>query len=131
MELSTILIEAHSGIRWLVVLITIIALIWMTLGLVQKRTFDQTAKRVMLAFSGLVTVQWLLGLILLLVMGAFTGYQLEHAVTMTLATGAAHMHNRFKNAPDQTRYRNNLLLILIVLMLVFIGVARLPQGWMG
>jgi hypothetical protein len=132
MDLNTILFEAHSGVRWLVVLVTLIALAWMLVGLLQKRAFDPMARRVMLAFSGLISLQWVLGLVLFLVMGGFdVGYRWEHLVTMTIAVGLAHMHNRWKNAADALRYRNNLILILVVLALVFVGVARLPQGWMG
>lgn len=132
MDLQNILLQAHSGVRWLVVVVTLIALVWMIIGLLQKRAYDQGAKRIMLAFSGVITLQWLLGLIVFLVMNSFSvGYRWEHAVTMTLATGVAHMHQRWKKAEDRVRYRNSLLIILIVLMLVFIGVARLPQGWVG
>ncbi len=132
MDLQNILLQAHSGIRWLVVVVTLIALVWMAIGLLQKRAYGQGAKRIMLAFSGVITIQWLLGLVVFLVLNSFSiGYRWEHAVIMTLATGLAHMHQRWKNAADSVRYRNSLLIILIVLMLVFIGVTRLPQGWMG
>ena len=48
---------------------------------------------------------------------------------MTLALIAAHVGGRFKNAPDNVRYRNGLIAVLVVLALVYVGVARLPQGW--
>jgi hypothetical protein len=127
--IANFLFHAHSGLRWLVVLATIIALAWMLLGLLQKRAYDSTARRIMLAFAGLVTLQWLVGLILFLVMGGFdVGYRWEHAVIMTAAVAVSHMHNRWKNAPDALRYRNSLLIVIAALALVFIGVARLPGG---
>jgi uncharacterized membrane protein YphA (DoxX/SURF4 family) len=131
MNLNSILFYSHSGVRWLVVLITVIALVWMIVGLVQRRSFDQMARRIMLAFSALVTVQWLLGLVLFLALGLFTRYHWEHAAVMTVATGAAHMHQRWKNAPDTVRYRNSLIVVVVVLALVVVGVALLPQGWQG
>lgn len=120
----------HSGIRWLVILVTLIALVKLVIGLVQKQPYDALTQRLMLAFSGMMSVQWLIGLILFFVLGAFdVGYRWEHTVTMTLAVAASHLHRRWKNAPDAIRYRNSLIIVIVVLALVFIGVARLPQGW--
>lgn len=130
--MNDFLYNLHSGVRWLVVLATIIALIYLLLGVVQRRPYDQLARRIMIAFSGLITLQWVIGLILFIVLGGFdVGYRWEHAVTMTLAVAASHMHNMFKNRPDTVRYRSTLILVLVTLALVYIGVARLPQGWMG
>jgi hypothetical protein len=84
----------------------------------------------MQAFAGLLSLQWLLGILLFLVMSSFSiGYRWEHALTMTIAVGVSHMHRRWKDAPDAIRYRNSLIIVVVVLALVFIGVARLPQGW--
>lgn len=130
--MNDLLFNAHSGARWVVVLVTILALVKLIIGLVQQPTYGAVTRRLMLAFSGIVTVQWVLGLILFLALGAFDlGYRWEHAVTMTIAVAISHLHNRWKNAPDALRYRNSLIIVVIVLMLVFIGVARLPQGWLG
>ncbi len=122
----------HSGVRWLVVLITILALLKLILGLVQKSAYDRLTYRLMIAFSGLITVQWVLGLILFLALNSFgVGYRWEHALTMTIAVAVSHMHMRWKKAPDAVRYRTSLLIVVAVLVLVYIGVARLPQGWGG
>ena len=133
MDINMILREAHSGVRWLVLLVTIIALVKLVLGLIQSGAYDQLTQRIMIAFSGLITVQWLLGLILFLVLeDSFSlGYRWEHAGIMTVATGVSHVHMRWKNADDRTRYRNSLIIVAIVLALVFVGVWRLPQGWTG
>jgi hypothetical protein len=50
---------------------------------------------------------------------------------MTLAVGISHLHHRWKTAADNIRHRNGLILVVVVLAVVFIGVARLPQGWGG
>lgn len=128
--MNDFLLQLHSGVRWLVVLVTIIALIKLILGLVQKSAYDTLTQRLMMAFSMLISVQWLIGIILFLVMNSFSvGYRWEHAVTMTIAVAVANMHRRWKAAPDATRYRSSLIIVVVVLALVFIGVARLPQGW--
>lgn len=124
------LFNLHSGIRWLVVAITVIALAKVLLGIVQKSKYDQLTFRIMIAFSGLITVQWVIGVILLLVLGDFdVSYRWEHAVIMTIAIGVAHMHMRFKSMPGMIRFRSSLVIIVVVLALVYVGVARLPQGW--
>lgn len=128
--MNNFILQLHSGIRWLVVLATLIALVWMLLGLVQKRQYDRMAQRVMTSFSGLVTLQWLIGIILFLALGAFNiTYRWEHAFTMTIAVAVSHMHRRSKNADDSVRYRNSLIIVAVVLIVIFIGVSLLPQGW--
>ncbi len=130
MNLNTILLQTHSGVRWLVVLATVIALVWMLVGLLQQRSYDTTAKRMMLVFSGLITLQWVIGIVLFLVSGGFdVGYRWIHAGIMTIAVAVSHMHQRWKNAPDSLRFRNSLLIIILVLVLVAIGIQVLPQGW--
>jgi hypothetical protein len=125
--------HTHSLVRWLVVIAAVAAVVKLALGLVQKSDFDSLTRRIMLAFSGLITLQWLIGLIFLVVYGSAVGFGLrhfwEHLVVMTIAVGLSHMHNRFKSAAAPTRYRNTLLLVIGVLGLVFVGVALLPQGW--
>ncbi|MEQ8673123.1 MAG: hypothetical protein RLP44_07035 [Aggregatilineales bacterium] len=124
--------QAHSGIRWLVVLMTIVAFIYLLWGMLQSRPYDKRTHQVMVVWSSLVGVQWLIGIILFLVLGAFdVGYRWEHFVTMTIALTVAHLYMPFKSRPDALRYRAGLAVIIGVMILVFVGVARLPQGWTG
>jgi hypothetical protein len=125
------LYELHSGVRWIVTLATVIALVWMIVALVSNRPYDKITRIIMSAFGGLVGLQWIIGIVLIVVMGVYTSYQLEHAVTMTLALVAAHGYVPFKKRPDRTRLVINIVCIALTLALVFVGVARLPQGWLG
>ena len=119
----------HSGVRWLVVLVTVIALVKLAIGVMQKQPYDNLTRRIMLAFSGLITVQWLLGIILLLVLGTFnSGAIWGHAGVMTVAVAVSHMHNRWKKSDDATRNRMSLMIVAAVLVLVFVGVT-LVNGW--
>lgn len=131
MSIQEILFQAHSGLRWLVVLATVVAIIAILIGLLQNRPYETFARRPMLIFSSLVGLQWLLGVILLLVYGTYTQYQLEHAATLTIALIVAHLYLPFRRQADQRRYVASLVVILVTLLLVYVGVARLPQGWMG
>ena len=120
----------HSAVRWLVVLITLALLVKLVLGLVGGGPFDSLARGLTRAFSISIGIQWLVGIVLFLVLGSFdVRYRWEHAVIMTVAVALAGMTNRWKNAPDPQRYRMTLLMVVIVLALVYVGVALLPQGW--
>jgi hypothetical protein len=127
--MQAFLLGLHSGVRWLVVLITIAALVKLILGVVQKQSYDKLTQRIMLAFSGLVSLQWLIGIILLLALGVFnSGMIWSHAGVMTIAVAVSHLHNRWKKAEDPVRYRMSLLVVIAVLVLVVVGVS-LVNGW--
>jgi hypothetical protein len=128
--MDTFLLNLHSGIRWLLVVVTVITLGKLIIGVVQKRAYDDVAVRLMRAFTIVIDLQWLVGLILFLVLDSFkVGFRWEHALTMTIAVAVAHVSMRWRKSPDAIRYRNDLIVVIAVLMIVFIGVARLPQGW--
>ncbi|MBZ0296206.1 MAG: hypothetical protein K8L99_26845 [Anaerolineae bacterium] len=131
MDLSNFILQAHSGWRWIVILATVVALAWMLVGLLQQRTYDQMARRIMLIFTISIDIQFLLGIILLLLRISQTGLQsvyIEHTVIMLIALVVAHLTSRWKSAADNLRYRNNLIAIIVVLVLVYVGVARVG-GW--
>ncbi len=133
--LITALRHTHSLVRWLVMLVTVVALAKLALGFFGSGVYDALTQRIMTVFSGLITLQWLIGLVFLVAYGSVIGFGQrhfwEHLLVMTLAVGLAHMHNskRWRGLSDRLRFRNNLLLVLGVLLLVIIGVALLPQGW--
>lgn len=122
----------HSGVRWLVVLMTIIAIGWLLFGLFTNRDYDKMTHGIVAGWAGLVGLQWLIGIVLFIVLGAFDiRYRWEHLVVMTIALVVAHVYVRLKSRPDPIRYRGGLASIVAVLVLVYIGVALLPQGWTG
>lgn len=123
----------HSHMRWLIVLIALLALIKLAVGWLRGAKFGTLDSGLVAGFSGLMDLQATLGAVLLIWNGlagtGFPMYRIEHAVTMVLAAGVVHLRSRWKKADDQTRFRNFLLLILLSLVLVWAGVARLPGGW--
>ncbi len=127
--MQAFLLGLHSGVRWLVVLITVVALVKLILGIVQKQPYDKLTQRIMTAFSMLTSLQWLIGIILMIALGIFNNGQFwSHAGTMTIAVAVSHLHNRWKKSEDSVRYRMSLLVVVAVLVLVIIGVA-LVNGW--
>lgn len=127
-----VLLMAHSGIRWLVLLVAVIAIVKFAMGWLRRSTFKGMDRGLMAAFSGLMDLQMTLGLVFLLWSGfagaGFPGYRLAHTVIMIVAAVVAHLSARWKNADDMTRFRNNLFVIAGSLLLVLIGISILPGG---
>ncbi len=129
------LFMTHSHLRWLILVVALAAALKFTWGWLRGGAFRKTDRALASGFSGLMDLQVLLGLILLL-WGGFAGagfpmYRIEHTVTMIVAAVVAHLHVLWKNEEDKKRFRNSLFIILDTLIIVFIGVARLPgiRGW--
>ena len=129
----SILLESHSGVRWLVILVALIVLVKFILGWLGKKPYASIDRTLAKVFAGVVDLQVLLGLIYLLWSGfagaGFPRYRLEHGITMILVAVAAHFVGRGKGASDSARFRNSTIAILVTLLLVYAGVAVLPGGW--
>jgi hypothetical protein len=127
-----LLLMAHSLVRWLVVVVALLAAIICAIAWIRKSETTRD-RAVMAAFLGVLDLQALLGLVLLLWSGfagaGFPMYRIEHGVTLLIAVAVAHLSARWKQAASAIRARNNLLTILGVCVLVLAGVSRLPQGW--
>jgi hypothetical protein len=123
-----ILLMIHSIVRWLLVLVTVITLVKFAIGWLQKSSFTSLDARLFDAFLGLITLQWVLGLILLIGM-EMVRFRLEHAFMMTVAVGVAHMGNRWRKAEEAIKFRNFTIILLVVMLLVFVGVMVIPGGW--
>lgn len=127
-----ILLMAHSGIRWLVLLVAAIAIAKFFIGWLSRGPFKGVDRGLMAGFSGLMDLQVALGIIFLLWSGfsgaGFPGYRIAHTVIMVIATALAHMSARWKTADDATLFRNNVFVIAGALILVLIGISILPGG---
>jgi hypothetical protein len=126
------LFMAHSGLRWLVLLVALIAVFKFLAGWLRRSPFKSIDRGLMAGFTGLMDLQLTLGIIFLLWNGfSGTGFprdRLEHGLVMIVAGVVAHLSTRWKNAEDSLRFRNNLIVILVSLVLVVIGIAVLPGG---
>ena len=124
----------HSWVRWIVVVIALIDLVYFAIGWLQSRNYDQIARRMMMAFSMSISIQWLIGLIYLIALGSETGFGVrfywEHAVTMTIAVFVANVPSILRRRPltDKQRYLVNVGSIIAVIILVIIGISALPEA---
>ncbi len=124
----------HSWTRWLVLVIAILDLGYFALGYLQSRPYNQFARRLASIFSIGISIQWLLGVILLVVYGSQVGFGFrhfwEHLVVMTLAVAVANAPAmlRRRELADRQRYLVAFLAIIVVFVLVFVGITLLPEG---
>lgn len=126
------LFYAHSGIRYLVMLSALVAVVWLGWAMMQKRPYDKTSRVVVAVFTGLLDLQILLGLLLLAVI-PFYGMLAGHLVMMFAAAFVAHgvvIANR--NRPPE-RQSNGLLLagVLGTLLLVVAGIMAIGRPVFG
>jgi len=129
--MATMLYYTHSGTRWLVVLALIVALGFMLFSLITNREQDRITRLVMLVFSSLVGVQWVVGLFYYLVYGSLVqNYSqrtwVEHLTTMTVALIVAHLYLPFRRrAATRTYYIASTVILVVVAVLIVLGVSVL------
>lgn len=125
-----IVLMVHSIVRWLILVAAVVAVVKYALGWQRGSAFTALDQRLGLAFSGLMDLQALLGIILIIGLGGgFPMYRIEHAVTMILAVIVGHLPARWHKAAAPVRFRNGLLAVVGALLLVLAGISRLPGGF--
>lgn len=127
------LLVTHSCLRWLVLLVAMMAMVKFAIGWLRGGEFKSMDRGLASGFSGLLDLQATLGLILLIWKGltgdGFPMYRIEHAITMMLVVVLGHLPARWKKAEHKIRFRNTLFCILGALLLIYAGVMSLPGGW--
>jgi hypothetical protein len=122
----------HSHNRHLVFLTAAIAILLALVALIRKRPLGAPARWAARTYSLVLTLQFLVGLIVLI--GRWDDFadglrhRLEHAVIMLVAVGLTHITGRFAKLPPPVATRNTLLTLLASLILVVLGIWILPQG---
>lgn len=122
------LFHAHSGLRYVVFLAGIVALVVFAMGAAQKSDFTKRDRILGAIFVGLLDTQILVGTVLV-VMGLYTPRVIGHIVMMILAAGLAHTLlavNRRKTPPG---HRLPLLGVggaLAVMCVGIVAIGRMP-----
>jgi len=128
----TILFMAHSGLRWLVLLVAAVAVVKFALGWLQGGEFKGMDRGLASGFSGLMDLEVTLGILFLLWNGfsgtGFPVYRIEHGAVMILAAVTGHLPARWRNADTKLRFRNTLFTIIGSILLVIVGLSVLPGG---
>jgi len=130
MNISVILLHAHSALRWIIVVAAIGAVALFGYSWLAKKSFPKPARILGAAYSGLLDLQVLLGAIFMIYTGVkgagFPLYRIEHMVLTILAAVVAHLPRKWRDAAADVYHRNTFLTILASLVLIFVAVAVLP-----
>jgi len=125
------LYHAHSGLRYLVLLTGLLALLVFTYGLITRRPV-RAASGFTAAFTGLLDVQLLLGFGLLfggIFYPAVTGHMVMMVLAAVAANGAAIL------APRATTERQELVMrlagVVIALVCIVIGIMAIGRSVLG
>lgn len=123
------LLHAHSGLRYLVLLVAFLAVLYLAFGLLTRRAWDGPARGLTAAFTGMLDLQLVFG-ILLLFFRPFYPALIGHVVTMLLAIVAAHGFSvaARKAADERRKYGLALTGVVVALVLVAGGIMSIGRG---
>lgn len=119
---------AHSGLRYLVLVVALVALAYYAYALFATRPHGRAAHAVGAAFTGLLDLQVLLGLLLLFVFpwyGALIGHLVMMLLALVVAHAAAVLARR--QASDGAKYRLRLAGVAAALVLVLGGILAIGR----
>ena len=124
------LMTIHGEVRWLVAILAVVIIIKFLIGWLGRRRYAALDRALLSAYTILLDINVLLGLILIIFFGGLTPPRIEHATTMLLAVIAAHLTALWRRSDDSPKkYRNQLLLVALSVLLVLLGVIRLRGGF--
>ena len=126
------LFYAHSGFRYVVLLMGALALGYALFGLVSRRPVDKNMRILGAAFAGCFHLQILLGLSLIF-MGQFSGMVIGHVMMMVLAAAAAQIVSSVmrRRPPEKRSYLPYLVGAALALGLAAAGVMALGRPVLG
>jgi hypothetical protein len=126
------LLTLHGEIRWILALIAAVAIVRFAMGWLRGVEYQKMDRGLLAAYTGFLDLNFLLGLILLFGLGGgFPAQRIEHAVTMFIAVGVAHSAAAWRKSDDAPlKFRNNLIVVVVSLLVVILGVIRLRGGWL-
>ncbi|HEV2146046.1 MAG TPA: hypothetical protein VGR37_01375 [Longimicrobiaceae bacterium] len=125
----TFLYHAHSGLRYLVLLAAVLAILYLAFGWATRRPYDRTARVLVAIFTGTLDLQVLLGIALLFVRPFYPAL-MGHIVMMLLAAIAAHGFSVFGRGRPDERQRYGVVLagVVVALVLVLGGIMAIGRG---
>ena len=126
------LLMAHSGFRYLVLLTGVVVIGYAAWGLATKREYDQTMRVLSAVFTGVVDLTALLGIVMILT-GTFYPQLGGHIVMMVLAVVVAHVVSGvMKRRPaEQRSYAPHVVGTLIVLAIISSGILAIGRPIIG
>jgi hypothetical protein len=121
------LFQAHSGLRYLVLLVGLAALVYFLSGLMTKRPVDKGVRILGSSFVGLLDLQVLLGIIMV-AMGRFYPQLIGHIVMMVLAAAETHVLLVLNRKRPNPGYLLPLIAVAVALALIAGGIMAIGRG---
>jgi hypothetical protein len=112
--------HAHSGLRYLVLIAAVVALVVLAMGAFGRKPFGNASRISLAAFTGLLDLQIVLG-IAMMVMGCFYGALMGHLTMMFLAAVAAHGLSVYARKQADARRAQTIALVGVALALALIA----------
>lgn len=127
-----ILLYAHSGIRYLILLAGVLALGYALWGLARRRPYDATMRRLAMAFAGLIHLQIVLGVGLLFT-GRFAPAVTGHILLMVLAAAAAQVVPSImrRRPPEERTWMPHVVSTAAALVLIAVGILSIGRPILG
>jgi hypothetical protein len=122
---------AHSGLRYLVLLAGVVALVYLAWAVMGRKQGGKGGRVVMSAFVGLLDLQILLGIVLV-AMGDFYPALIGHIMTMVIAAIAAHGSAAFAKRSEVAKADQiRLAGVVITLVLIVVGILAIGRAVFG
>ena len=116
-----IVFNAHSGWRYLVLLLAVLTTLYALVGYVQKKPVDKAGLTMLRIFTVVLDIQVVLG-ILTLISGRFYPQLIGHLVMMIGAVAIAHLGAvRLKKTAPEARSNGMLLTTSLIALLAIVG----------
>lgn len=126
-------LQLHSLNRWLVIIVATVTVLRLLFLFIRKHEMGTNDVRLVNAFSALLGIQMLLGIVYLIWAGvvgwSLPWFRLIHGGIMLTAVTVGSLPERWHKEGASHLVRNSLLAVLGALALIYIGVASLPGGW--
>jgi hypothetical protein len=123
---------AHSGLRYLVLLAGVLALVYFAYALATRKGSERTARILGSSFVGLLDLQIVIGLIMV-VLGLYYAALMGHIAMMLMAAVVMHGVLVFaRRSPDTARaYTLRFFGVLLSLVLVVAGIWAIGRSLLG
>ena len=124
--------HAHSGLRYLVLLMALVVIGYAAFGMATGRPYDQRMRVLSAIFTGMIDLTVLFGFMTVF-SGMFYPQLGGHIVMMVLATAVAHMVHRImkKRPPEEQTYAPHLVGTVVVLCMVVAGIMAIGRPIVG
>ena len=130
--MSNFLLNAHSGLRYLILLGGVLTVLYATYGVVAGRAYDKTIRILSSSFAGTLHLQILLGIALLL-SGRFQPQLVGHIFMMLFAAVSAQIPvSVMRRRPEETKsYLPHGIGALAALVIIAFGILAIGRPIVG